>query len=395
MPPPGPIDIPLAALQSLAELHAAFSPVLEIDAGFGVGIKQVAGQFTEELALIVYVRDKLPPGRIPIEQLIPQYFAGFLTDVVAYQPTLLADNTYHDPLLGGIGIWRPASATQDAGAGTLGGIVRERFNGTPQALTCGHVAGEVGGPIFQPRDGALGSSVVGHVKYSVSEPPHPPARDWASIELNGTRTTQFSVKEIPVLRGVAQPRLWEPVKKRGYATGLTHGVTIAVLPEFPSLATRQVECAAFPFEMEFARHGDSGSLVLNANDEAIGMLYRLNREVGYGGQPQVPSAMAFVIEAALNDLQVDLAITPGIRGIYPNTLAGTIETFGKVTIDGWGFDQHSWVAFGGQPAIISTYLSPNRLETIAPLGFLGTVDVVVTNKWGDTSPTGLESKFTY
>ena len=105
--------------------------------------------------------------------------------------------------------------------------------------------------------------------------------------------------------------------------------------------------------------------------------------------------MAYVIDAVINDLQVDIAVTPSVTSVTPNTIAGMVLEFGKVVIHGWGFDRSSQITFGEVPVLWSTWISPTQIETTPPLGLIGTVDVRVSNKWGEWSRPSEESQFHY
>src|SRR5262245_56356045 len=113
MPPEEPVDIPDEAFAALQELRCAIEPLIPQDLQFAIGIKQVGGEFQDDLALVVLIPDKLPLEQVPPEQLIPTEFGGFPTDVVQFRPEEILDNTPHDPLLGGIQISRPAIALPD------------------------------------------------------------------------------------------------------------------------------------------------------------------------------------------------------------------------------------------------------------------------------------------
>jgi hypothetical protein len=81
--------------------------------------------------------------------------------------------------------------------------------------------------------------------------------------------------------------------------------------------------------------------------------------------------------------------------VSPDSLLGTVATFGKVTVQGWGFDSASKVNYGGVPALLTTFVDQSILESVPPLGLFGIVDVTVTNRWGESSlPVG-ESRFAY
>ena len=50
--------------------------------GVGIGYKHIAGKYTNELAIKVYVREKIAVAEIPSTELIPPEIEGVKTDVV-------------------------------------------------------------------------------------------------------------------------------------------------------------------------------------------------------------------------------------------------------------------------------------------------------------------------
>ncbi len=49
--------------------------------GLGIGFKQTSGQFTDQLALIVNVRQKLPLASLAPADVVPPEIDGIVTDV--------------------------------------------------------------------------------------------------------------------------------------------------------------------------------------------------------------------------------------------------------------------------------------------------------------------------
>jgi hypothetical protein len=49
--------------------------------GVGIGFKQIDGQFSDQLALIVNVRQKLPPTELAPADIVPPEIDGIPTDV--------------------------------------------------------------------------------------------------------------------------------------------------------------------------------------------------------------------------------------------------------------------------------------------------------------------------
>ncbi len=120
--------------------------------GVGVGYKNRRGQFSDELSLVVLVREKIPPAALPEEDLIPPEVGGVRTDVVKVGD-LRAMNAHTQR-------YRPTPAGVSLGhyqvtAGTLGCLVYERTSGERLILSNNHVLANTnqalaGDPILQP-----------------------------------------------------------------------------------------------------------------------------------------------------------------------------------------------------------------------------------------------------
>jgi len=118
--------------------------------GVGYGIREKAGAFGDELAILVYVIRKLPDAELTPDQRIPARFDGYRVDVrVLPQLQLSAadcqDDRKFDTITGGIQIEPGGKYTfkEVPGVGTLGCIVHKRGGGTGNdniyLLTCHHV----------------------------------------------------------------------------------------------------------------------------------------------------------------------------------------------------------------------------------------------------------------
>jgi hypothetical protein len=132
--------------------------------------------------------------------------------------------------------------------------------------------------------------------------------DCAVIDLNGTRGTQSAIQDIEPVQGVSTqlPDLGEVVKKRGAATLLTHGFVVRLWSSSSVPAYDQIEISGgVPFVTLFAGKGDSGSVVLNASNQVIGLLFAIpNEDLGPGLGSQ---GMAMPIHNVQEALQVDIA----------------------------------------------------------------------------------------
>ena len=101
--------------------------------GVGYGLKETEGNFSDDIALLVYLLEKRDRERVPAEQLIPPTFEGYRTDVRVLLPGRNAsatcnDDSPHPVITGGIQIeaFGKKSTVNLLTNGTLGCIVRKR-----------------------------------------------------------------------------------------------------------------------------------------------------------------------------------------------------------------------------------------------------------------------------
>jgi hypothetical protein len=121
----------------------------------GLGYKTVNGVQTDQLSIVFSVKDKLPLESLNTDQIIPTSINiglndSILTDVIVSDDSYFLSNCFaanesssathrqkHRPLLGGISIGFPNGESY---VGTLGGIFRDKDDGSLVALTNAHVA---------------------------------------------------------------------------------------------------------------------------------------------------------------------------------------------------------------------------------------------------------------
>ncbi len=97
--------------------------------GVAFGQKKTAGQYKDDIAIVVYVREKKDPLDLPADQIIPAAFEGYPTDVriVRQRKFDVCDNTAKfETIQGGIQIAGRMDATGHFFMGTLGCIVKKR-----------------------------------------------------------------------------------------------------------------------------------------------------------------------------------------------------------------------------------------------------------------------------
>ncbi|MFF6995433.1 hypothetical protein ACFY93_10795 [Streptomyces sp. NPDC008313] len=313
MLPDQPISVPSDAVEASAALRDLLNAREAGKYTTGVGLKQTGGEFTPQIALFVYVPQKRPSEEVLEGELIPAEFNGYPTDVVEVQPVHIDDTARYDPLCGGIEISRERLIQDGIFApptGTLGAVATSRVHGgEARLLTCAHVVQQSGINVYQPGLVSISpfGDVVGTVD-TVRREFNPMFLDCATIALNGSRGAKPLVEGIGAVQGalVDLPPLGEVVKKRGKRTLLTFGFVVRLSSSGFVPAIDQIEISgAVPFVTLFAGAGDSGSVVLNANNQAIGLLFAIPREdlgagLGSGG-------LAMPIFNVQEALQVDIA----------------------------------------------------------------------------------------
>ncbi|MFI1417531.1 IPT/TIG domain-containing protein [Streptomyces sp. NPDC020731] len=396
--PGEPVAVPSDASDALDSLRAAYAGALPAEAEFGIGLKRIGDTYVEELALIVYIPDKLPPTRLPAEAAIPPTWEGYATDVVESRPeplALLNDTSFSDAPRGGVTIgWEDPFQVH---IGTLGCVAQRRSDGARRLLTANHVTPAPGIGVFQPHPTAPQSKLVGTVELQ--------GTDWDCALLEpdpGRATPDCSVLDIGALTGssTAQPddHLFKAVRKRGRATGFTSGVVVARMNP-GQVGTERLRVDTFPFGGLFLWHGDSGSVLVDASDQVIGLLVQGDEMLpdSTSTNPTAAVGLALPIVPVLDELSIEIGVDPPVvSGINPDSALGVLANGGKAVIRGFGFDAASTVTFNGIDALSVVPASPHLLVVVPPvLPVLGSVPVVVTNGFGQQSLPGSPATFTY
>lgn len=325
--------------------------------GAGAGWRERAGTVTDEPALVVFVVRKLPPDQLAPAARVPERVFGLRTDVVpiGYPRALGPGRAARAPAAAGPADLRlrtrrvrPAPPGVSVGhyrdtAGTLGALVRDRRSGAPLILSNNHVlanrAGEgdgraaPGDPVLQPgpSDGGTAADVLAlltrYVPLRLVRQAVPAAAAAASARAAGLPVARLLVPAalalaglnrvdaavaapvdpsavVPEILGLGRPRPpravlpGAQVRKSGRTTGVTWGRVRAVATTvyvdmgsgWAALFAEQV--IATPM----AAPGDSGSLLVDADGHAVGM-------VAAGSED---STIANPIGAVLEELGVEL-----------------------------------------------------------------------------------------
>ena len=285
--------------------------------GVAVGRKVVAGRETDETCVVVYVDRKESEDALHPRDLVPKTLDGVRTDVVATGPfralplleTLAVSHTQRvRPAPGGVSI-----AHEKVTAGTLG-VLAHRTSGEAVILSNNHVLANgndarAGDAILQPGpyDGGrpqdaiarladfvpiafsqreldgLGRSLertldglLAPVGLGVRRLPSGKTNlvDAALASPLGPDLVAPDVLEVGVIAGTAAATLGLGVKKSGRTTGLTRGKVTGLD------ATVEVDyggkTAVFRGQIVsdiLSRGGDSGSLIADGKNRAIGLLF--------------------------------------------------------------------------------------------------------------------------
>ena len=292
--------------------------------GVGVGFKETKGKKTEELALKVLVRQKTPISELSSKDLIPKEMDGVRTDVLAVGNINAFQNhkARQRPAMPGISIGHYAIT-----AGTFGAVVRDATTSERLILSNNHVLANSnnaskGDAIIQPGGADGGRSPQDRIadlerfvaiKFKGGGDGGgdggsncPIAQFFASLlnvfaSASGSHTRVKPVKveagatnlvdaavarpvnneivsdetmEIGVVSGYVEATIGMKVKKSGRTTGYTEG-------EVNSLdTTLEVgygsQTAIFEHQIltgDMSDPGDSGSLIVDENNRAVGLLF--------------------------------------------------------------------------------------------------------------------------
>jgi len=289
--------------------------------GVGIGYKEVAGEKTPDLAVVVFVEEKLPPEALPRTHLVPKHVNKLPTDVVAVgRIRLLNHRTARvRPAVPGISIGHYRIT-----AGTLGAVVLGK-DGEPLILSNNHILAnrsngtdgraKIGDPILQP--GPLDGGIVGrdtlahlarfvpiqygqeavtcavasqveylfnrlvqayHPGYTVRMYRQTAGRNLVDAALAAPvnpADVRAEIFELGRVDGAANPELGTPVKKSGRTSGVTTG-TVMYLDATVTVDVDEGAQATWEDQIvtsAISKPGDSGSLVVDGKNRAVGLLF--------------------------------------------------------------------------------------------------------------------------
>ncbi|MBS0558891.1 MAG: trypsin-like peptidase domain-containing protein [Proteobacteria bacterium] len=273
--------------------------------GTAVGFRRRGGEMTDQPVLKIFVLRKRPPGELHESRLLPRILegGGQRTEIDVEEleaPSVPAPHTHirtprpadaalvapHRPIAGGSSL-----SHWDFPIGTAAIGVQDMIFGAHCVLSCNHVLarmnqGRIGDAALQPApddggwypgeaQGALLRFVPVHFDGTANQVDAAIAACWPGQVSN-------HVHGIGAIRESAPPWELQPgdtVRKVGRSTGLTEGkvvfVDAAVKANYAPLGFDD-GLAAFTDQIVVdipAAYGDSGSLLLDSRNRAVGMLF--------------------------------------------------------------------------------------------------------------------------
>jgi hypothetical protein len=313
--------------------------------GCGVARRTVGGRETDEWCFVTYVSRKLPPDMLHASELVPRELhtleGTVLTDVEERpEPRFLADTSLYRPLQGGCQI------LSAAGGGTLGAVVYDGTDFQPVLLTCNHCLTLLGQRTTIPANSQVrqparvlaptadinnpfvfrSGPIVGSTKRIVPwlMPPLGATHNFQArvdagiVALNPDVDAAFRVIDVgkhPYV--ILPPYEGLRVVKRGWVTERTEGVvkaidvSITIRDDDGKLIRIGGVDSGFGIKSQgsaFARRGDSGSLIVDADGGAArGMLF--------GGDTPGPFSWTYACElnAVFEELQLETPCTGGLH----------------------------------------------------------------------------------
>jgi hypothetical protein len=282
--------------------------------GVGIGDKIVKGKPIQRRCIRVYVEKKLSLKKLSEKDIVPQELNCFQTDVIEIGKVEIFNEfrQKHRPALGGTSIGHYKIT-----AGTFGCLVRDRETHKILILSNNHVLalsnrGKMGDEILQPGrydGGEISSDTIGYLLKFIKIYRN-------SLLFRKTNIVDCAVAQ-PVAESFVSPKIMKiglpkgiihakekmKVQKTGRTTGHTEGkildadVTIKInYRRFIAKFKHQIMTEAI------SRGGDSGSLVLNKDKYAVGLLFAGSSKV----------TLLNPIQDVLTSLNVELVTEDGL-----------------------------------------------------------------------------------
>ncbi|MFP3951117.1 MAG: hypothetical protein ACLFVP_03110 [Candidatus Bathyarchaeia archaeon] len=301
--------------------------------GVGVGRKIVNGRMTDEISIKVYVEKKRVLSRLTENQIIPKEIDDVRTDVVEVgRIRFQGRRDRNRPTRGGDSIGSCHSIAYGyIMAGTLGVALIDKNDGSRVLLSNNHVIANVdtetenrasaGDDIVQPGTldgGSCTTDVIGSLKR------------WIPFKLTGDNYVDAAIADLDdeddamecevgcdigvvnSYRSLDMDDLETQVQKCGRTTGYTTGTVIDVdatvnvgyeVLTSSGVITRTIKFVDQILTTNMSDHGDSGSLLLDMDKKAVGLLFAGSSTISVANR----------IEVVLDTLDLEFCPGPDIH----------------------------------------------------------------------------------
>ncbi len=269
--------------------------------GVGYGFKEVKGIKTDQEAIVILVNKKLLPEQLADHELVPKHVNSIVTDVIEVGELKALKVEMLEPLQSRTEKVRPAPPGVSIGhylitAGTFGSVVYDNSTAQPMILSNNHVLANatngndqrasINDRIYQPGPFDFVHVDLGYADrqyiiaclkrfVSLAESPAINVVDCAIGEPLENSMIIPEILEIGLVQGVTTPALSMAVQKSGRTTGLTFG-QITVLDAMVDVQYGLGRVLRFDHQIittNMSSPGDSGSLLLDDNNLAVGLLF--------------------------------------------------------------------------------------------------------------------------
>ncbi len=410
---PRTIEDLLLKLSQLRKIYSNNANIRRI----GLGLKESSGRIANEIAFRFYVEEKLPLGRIIDKNIIPSKVYGTSTDIIEIgniQPLTSVssagpvnqDRYRSSGIRGGVCIRNEHfENNHPSGYGTLGILARRIADDKLVGITCSHVANnasdtpttldtQIGQPKYWTSCCCCPVGLIGVLKAATLNSD----LDCALIEIDDDikehvddNTTENKIVDFANdITGAALPLLDATVRKYGQATGLTQGKVVDIAFGVDQML---IELEGGNPGDSFAHHGDSGAMVVNDDDQVIGMLVaawqdpQVTVNLGVSTRPGLTKGIATYIKPIMEELDITIAGMDASQVTFPvqtkpwpggqaDTILNPVEKFASADFDlignvDWdvstGGAGATIIESGGQTAIGLSNISV-RYDNVSPSG---------------------------
>ena len=269
--------------------------------GVGYGFKEVKGIKTDQEAIVILVNKKLLPEQLADHELVPKHVNSIVTDVIEVGELKALKVEMLEPLQSRTEKVRPAPPGVSIGhylitAGTFGSVVYDNSTAQPMILSNNHVLANatngndqrasINDRIYQPGPFDFVHVDLGYADrqyiiaclkrfVNLADSPAINVVDCAIGEPLENSLIIPEILEIGLVQGVTTPALSMAVQKSGRTTGLTFG-QITVLDAMVDVQYGLGRVLRFDHQIittNMSSPGDSGSLLLDDNNLAVGLLF--------------------------------------------------------------------------------------------------------------------------